>query len=280
MDLNKIFKEKYLVIAYSILNIYILIRISLTGYILYFPDVYSFNPFEIFHFDAYFIFTRLCILSFLIGLGICIVQRKCLLNKFMLLSIQLFFIEYIFSIFIKRIFTVESGYFLSFSMDPLMILVRLIILLLLLYCLVYFLMKRTSDTNYLERRESKSARFLNLLFDSILIFLLFTMLVRQIRSDGYAFQDIEFMNKNPYILLLVIRFFYYFVLESVFLQTPGKLYNGGQVFYARNRFKSILVRTLSRFIPFEAFSFFGKIGWHDSISRTSVLLPEKEKLSE
>jgi uncharacterized RDD family membrane protein YckC len=35
----------------------------------------------------------------------------------------------------------------------------------------------------------------------------------------------------------------------------------------------ILYRTLSRMIPFEAFSFFGEAGrgWHDSISKTVVV---------
>jgi uncharacterized RDD family membrane protein YckC len=34
----------------------------------------------------------------------------------------------------------------------------------------------------------------------------------------------------------------------------------------------VFARTLCRFIPFEAFSFLGKRGWHDSIPKTHVVL--------
>jgi len=38
-------------------------------------------------------------------------------------------------------------------------------------------------------------------------------------------------------------------------------------------FKTIFIRTLCRFIPFEAFSFLGesKTGWHDTLSKTRVI---------
>jgi hypothetical protein len=35
--------------------------------------------------------------------------------------------------------------------------------------------------------------------------------------------------------------------------------------------RTILLRTLCRFIPFEPFSFFGERGWHDGLSDTLVV---------
>lgn len=44
------------------------------------------------------------------------------------------------------------------------------------------------------------------------------------------------------------------------------------------KFGQILIRTFSRRIPFESFSFFGDKGWHDSISGTDVIYEKKEGL--
>jgi hypothetical protein len=46
----------------------------------------------------------------------------------------------------------------------------------------------------------------------------------------------------------------------------------------RSRVKMALIRTICRFIPFEAFSFFGQKGWHDSISGTNVVKTTEQSL--
>ena len=38
------------------------------------------------------------------------------------------------------------------------------------------------------------------------------------------------------------------------------------------RFGQVIGRTLCRFVPFEAFSFFGERGWHDKIPKTRVVM--------
>ena len=71
-------------------------------------------------------------------------------------------------------------------------------------------------------------------------------------------------------------FLYYFMLEMIFLQTIGKLHNNSFVQYNDNRFTTILTRTLCRFIPLEAFTFFNNRGWHDLISKTKVVVSKKD----
>ena len=68
----------------------------------------------------------------------------------------------------------------------------------------------------------------------------------------------------------------YFLLEWSFGRTMGKLIMG-TVVVTKNGLKpglsSIFIRTLSRLIPFDMFSFLGASGriWHDSLSRTYVV---------
>ena len=71
---------------------------------------------------------------------------------------------------------------------------------------------------------------------------------------------------------------YYTVLEVISGRTLGKLLTGTKVVATNGSPASvgqILGRSLCRFIPFEAFSFFGgagrPVGWHDSISKTRVV---------
>jgi len=73
---------------------------------------------------------------------------------------------------------------------------------------------------------------------------------------------------------------YYFILELLFQQTIGKLHNNATVRYTGTKLRSIFIRTICRFIPFEAFSFFGKEGWHDMISNTAVKRSAKHGTGE
>jgi uncharacterized RDD family membrane protein YckC len=68
---------------------------------------------------------------------------------------------------------------------------------------------------------------------------------------------------------------YYLFFEGVWARTPGKLVFGTVVVNeagGKPTIMQVFVRTLCRFIPFEAFSFLGKRGWHDSIPKTHVVL--------
>jgi uncharacterized RDD family membrane protein YckC len=69
---------------------------------------------------------------------------------------------------------------------------------------------------------------------------------------------------------------YYFIFEALFQVTPGKLATGTHVVDWNGNKPSllqILGRSLTRFIPFEPLSFFGRSpdGWHDRWSGTYVV---------
>lgn len=116
---------------------------------------------------------------------------------------------------------------------------------------------------------SKKSRFFNWIIDLSIIYILSINNIMRL-SDNFIFEDVPFLNSSASWFILLIMFWYYFILELLFLQTIGKLHNNSVVLYEKNKFKSILFRTLGRFIPFESLSFFGKEGWHDTVSNTSV----------
>lgn len=77
------------------------------------------------------------------------------------------------------------------------------------------------------------------------------------------------------MLGLMFMLAYYCFFEGIWARTPGKLVLGTMVVSQqgdRPAFDQVIGRTLCRFIPFDALSFFGETGWHDSIPKTQVVL--------
>ncbi len=116
---------------------------------------------------------------------------------------------------------------------------------------------------------SAPQRLVNLIVDGIAaqIFSIVIVYIVAIQIDG------GFMSG------LLAFFGYHFILESLTQKTAGKLITGTKVVDRYGNKPSpgtIAIRTLCRFIPFEAFSFlfYGKYpihGWHDRISGTLVV---------
>lgn len=75
------------------------------------------------------------------------------------------------------------------------------------------------------------------------------------------------------LLFLLSLFFYYFYSEAVFRQTLGKILTGSCVVATNTEMNNsrALVRTFSRLIPFDRFSFLFGANWHDKASRTTVV---------
>jgi uncharacterized RDD family membrane protein YckC len=124
-----------------------------------------------------------------------------------------------------------------------------------------------------QKLASKGKRFLTYIID-LIGFYLFSFII------GILLGIVGFANVltsiNEYILGILIVFVYYFFFELIFQRTPGKFLTGTTVVFENGdkpEPKTIIIRTLCRFIPFEAFSFLGKepVGWHDSISKTRVI---------
>lgn len=94
-------------------------------------------------------------------------------------------------------------------------------------------------------------------------------------------RGLEFISSVPnFVLGLVVMLAYYIFFEGVWARTPGKLLFGTIVVTESGHkpsFLQVITRTLCRFIPFEAFSFFGTLGWHDRISRTRVIRTKDQR---
>lgn len=147
------------------------------------------------------------------------------------------------------------------------------------YFLRYFRENTTLDyTTKIIGNESQNLvvltknwqRFFHLIIDSLCIILLFSFLIEI--SDLWRapiFRE-EYML---YVVLLVIRTLYYTFFEGILHATPAKLLTESRIIDSKGKspkFEYILSRTLCRFIPLEAFSFFGDKGWHDKFSNTYV----------
>lgn len=112
-------------------------------------------------------------------------------------------------------------------------------------------------------------RFVHYLLDLLFLFpFMFSMVAyTELRSLGYELTIIA------NILYYGAYFIYSFFSEAIFRQTFGKIAtnscvvsNGIPLTTGR-----IFIRTLCRYIPFDAFSFLWGGNWHDSVSSTAVV---------
>lgn len=125
-------------------------------------------------------------------------------------------------------------------------------------------------------------RLLDLLFIYILSMVIGSLLgivSVMLNADLLSFLEQEDPIRDLLISMIFV-FFYYFIFESITGQTPAKHITRTKVITLDGQkppIKTILLRTLCRHIPFEAFSFLGQtgIGWHDRFSETRVVMKEK-----
>ena len=124
-------------------------------------------------------------------------------------------------------------------------------------------------------RAGRWRRFGTWVLDQLGIFLLaFIVSLVVILAFGPA-GTVALKDLPSFLLGAVFGCCYYLLFEGVWARTPAKLILGTVVVDEqglRPRFGQIVGRTLCRFIPFEALSFFGARGWHDRIPRTHVVL--------
>lgn len=135
-----------------------------------------------------------------------------------------------------------------------------------------------------RNKASLGLRFANRVIDLICFYIIFFIIFFILSVVGNAFQ-IEFLLKFLtgfldekllfYLMVYSIVFLYYFLTEF-FLKgrTVGKYITGTKAVTLWGKSpnsKQIMKRTLSRLVPFDALSFFGTNGWHDSWSDTRVV---------
>ncbi|WP_339921563.1 RDD family protein [uncultured Flavobacterium sp.] len=137
---------------------------------------------------------------------------------------------------------------------------------------------------------SQGQRFLNVIIDSLFIYILVLsagttiVLIAEATSNFAVSGWVETMNVVEIMGYgLLILFLYYFLTEVYFSRTLAKLVTGTVVVRSdgsKPTIKMIFIRTLSRFIIFDALSYLGAVsrGWHDSLSGTYVV--KKKRLAK
>lgn len=137
---------------------------------------------------------------------------------------------------------------------------------------------------------SKSQRLLNFIIDSLIIYIIeitigTTIIIVGDLTNSYATSNwVESLSLlEIFFFGLIILFFYYGITEMYFSRTFAKYFTKTIVVKydgSRPNMKSIIIRTVSRLIPFEPFSFLvtDSRGWHDILSVTYVV--KKHEFSE
>jgi uncharacterized RDD family membrane protein YckC len=114
---------------------------------------------------------------------------------------------------------------------------------------------------------STGLRLVNVMIDSFFYYYIFPLVV------GY----ITILTEMPLIILIYLFTFpvYYILCEFFFQKTIGKVFTRSIVvdeYGNKPDFKTIVVRSVIRFIPFEWFSFINQSrGWHDRWTNTFVI---------
>jgi len=141
-----------------------------------------------------------------------------------------------------------------------------------------------------EMLASKSKRFANYVIDRIVFYgiiivlgILAVLIASLLGSESVLnfLDSLENVNSLVDRLITTIIFIIlYMIIEGLTQRTVGKLITRTKVVMENGEkppFETIVVRSLCRMIPFNAFSFLGSIprGWHDTISKTFVVDVQK-----
>ncbi len=238
-----------------------------------FPNIFNFSQ---------FIIELLQVLSsvfIFIGVIKLIRLKKIDIIRILKFPIYLFVVSNIFWFITTLFLSTKFSYFILFEGAPwyLYIFKFISVLLLILIIINYWNSRNVTNQNIHNKVAKKSSRLFNWIID-LSIILLFGFRNFRILMNDIISEDIDFLNSSIIWFFLINLFCYYLVTEFLFLQTIGKLHNDSMVEYQDNKFKSILIRTFCRIIPFEPFSFLEGYDWHDSISKTKVTVAQSNKL--
>jgi uncharacterized RDD family membrane protein YckC len=123
--------------------------------------------------------------------------------------------------------------------------------------------------------SSLSRRFLHPFIDTLVSIAVFSPSLVFFRPYS-PIASIRNMNifDHLYLLLIIIRLVYYLLFETLLGVTAAKILTGSRLInHEGNKpsFKQVFIRTISRLVPFEGFSFFANDGWHDKWSATMVV---------
>jgi uncharacterized RDD family membrane protein YckC len=122
-------------------------------------------------------------------------------------------------------------------------------------------------------------RVFNVIIDMVAFFIIYFLLTIGLMLLGldqtYTDETGEQLPIIPIIILVPTFWGYYFLTEYKFQRTLGKVLTRTKVVSLtgdRPTLKQVIIRTLSRSIPFEYFSYLATVeGIHDSLSKTRVV---------
>jgi uncharacterized RDD family membrane protein YckC len=130
---------------------------------------------------------------------------------------------------------------------------------------------------------SKSQRFLNFIVDVLIVYVIeitigTTIIIIGDLTNSYAASDwVKSLSPiESFFFGLIILFFYYSLTEMYFSRTFAKYFTKTLIVKhdgSKPNMKSVIIRTVSRLIPLEPFSFLAgdSRGWHDVLSVTYVV---------
>lgn len=135
-----------------------------------------------------------------------------------------------------------------------------------------------------RHKASSGIRFANYFLDRLFVQIIFYMIffifgIFYTLTTGKIIDSESLDNNSGATLLfifiyLLISFAYFFLMEYYLGKTLAKYITGTEVISIDGNKPSaqqIAGRTLSRAVPFDALSFLGNNGWHDSWSDTRVI---------
>lgn len=151
-------------------------------------------------------------------------------------------------------------------------------------------MKNTAFTITDDLLATRGQRFLNFSIDLVFLYIIILsigttiVLIAEAVGEFAVSAWVETMSKGEIVLYsILIMLLYYSLTEIYFSRTIAQLITKTVVVSkdgVKPDIKTLVIRTLSRFIPFEPFSFLGATprGWHDIYSDTYVV--KKKKLAQ
>ncbi len=144
------------------------------------------------------------------------------------------------------------------------------------------LLAKNSKNELDSQIASQGTRFANYLLDRIFILIisffiafLLTLILAIISPDSVGYFE-QTGKLEEFIWGFIIGVFYYSFFEALTGRSIAKFITGTKVVDENGNkptFDAILLRSLCRYIPFNALSFLGSdaVGWHDSLSKTRVI---------
>lgn len=142
------------------------------------------------------------------------------------------------------------------------------------------LIKHKTKENLTDYVDSpKAQRFLHHILDLILsITICSRLVIFFFREFLGQIEDVFGERAAMYFVIIVSHLIYLVLFELVFKATPAKLLTGSRVVMASDdkiTIKTVFLRSISRHVPFEAFSYLGEgNGWHDKWLKTRVVKEE------